>query len=229
MKLRGLIYTVILIGVLVSCTKDDDTVKEIKKPTIEEIPTIEQYENANSLTVIDTTIYGPKAQHELETVNYDLDIDSDGTADLSFMVVESPQYKNYSKLIRIKTLNNFEFAVQESYEIREGNLNEHGDWTVDSVLVEIPKILETNDTISNSLSYESDWISLAAHTRWSYNGSFGENYTTGFKDLGIKHIGLRDQANDVFCRVKVEVIDYQTIRIIDYYYTIGEEFLIIEE
>ena len=215
MKIGILIYLVMTIGFLVSCQKDGIVSK--------------QYQNANIINIIDTTIGFSSIPLSFEIVNYDLDIDLDGVVDLSFNVSINPGYNDFIRTISIKTLNNYEFAFQKAHEIREGNFNDNNELIVDSVLVEIPKILETQDTISKFLSFESDLTKLAYKYSWKYNSYNGDNYISGFSDIGIKYIGIRNETSDIFCWIKIEVNGYKTIRIISFYYSIGKNFLVIEE
>lgn len=215
MKARDILFLFIALGLLASCNKKNNEPK--------------QFENANTINVLDTTIEVSSLLQSFESVSFQLDIDLDKVADLSFTVSIDPDYNDHIKSLTINTFNNFEFAVQNSYEIREGNFNENSEWIVDSVLVEIPMIFGNQSTVSNSLSFGTDNQKLAFYHSWKHNSYYGNNRISGFSNMGIKYIGIRNQTNDILGWIKIEVIDFNKIIIKSFYYSIGQNSLIINE
>lgn len=101
--------------------------------------------------------------------------------------------------------------------------------TIDSVIVEIPEVFETLDTVSTLLSYKSNLTKLAYKNSWTNNSYSGDNYISGLSDIGVKYIGIRNEISNIFCWIKIEVKEYKSVKIISFYYSIGDDFLVIDE
>lgn len=223
LKFRLQVYLVLTILFFGSCENKHDDTEDYNTPTYE------QYDNEGIINSVDTTLGFSIISLSYEELTYNVDIDHDGSADVLFTLSIDPSYKDFRESINITTLNSYEFAIQESYEIHEGNFNEYGEITVDSVLVEIPKILNLNDTIFNLFSYDSKITKLTYSKSWKYNSYHGNTIITGWNGIGSKYICVINNVNNIFCWFKIEVLDFNMIKIYSFYYKIGEEYLIIRD
>ncbi len=178
-------------------------------------------------SIIQPTYY---QDDESKIDSFNIKINQDKFDDITFMAY-SYEFGNYSKEFSgIRVLNNFEIAVQNTYKYSYNDWNEdHIYGLTDSTIVNIPKILNKFDTISTNLTYKTGYFDFTSDNSSSWQGYSDKSIMTGWNDIGEKYIGIRNTKDNIYCWIKLEIINYNTIHISSYYYSTNTEYLIIDE
>ena len=207
---------IILIGILcVSCENPKDRIK---------------YNNVDIINNIDFILKPTSDPYEPTKDSFNLDIDNDMITDITFYVFSYSLGHEGTYNSKVKVLNGYEIAIQNTYKYDANDYNENQIYiVVDSVIVDIPKICNNSDTISNQLTYTSDLIELAYNHFDSYQLYRWGTYISDWNDIGDKYIGLCNKTNNIYCWIKINVSGYSTITLKSYSYSIDKDFLVIKE
>jgi hypothetical protein len=189
-----------------------------------------KFDNVDIINKIDFVLEPSSDPYEPTKDSFNLDIDHDKIPDITFFVFSYSLGHESTYNSRIKVLNDYEIAIQKANKYDASNSNEDQIYVVvDSALVEIPKICNNLDTISNQLTYTSAILDLA----YSHSDGFQlyrwGTYITGWNDIGEKYIVLSNKTNNVYCWVKINVSGYSTITLNSFSYSIDKDFLIIKD
>jgi len=184
----------------------------------------------NRVMSLDTMLY-PIGGYE-HSIRYDslkIYIDGDNQVDVTLKISHRIDYKDRTKSLEIRVQNGFEIAIDESFQVNESDFNENYTTRYDTVLITIPKILDYGDTLSNQLEFKSGKYELALYD-WNWiNDYYAQRTITEWVDAGAKYIGLRNPEKNLYCWIKLKVLDFDKVKLRSYLYVYELDHLIIIE
>jgi hypothetical protein len=189
-----------------------------------------KYDNVDIINNIDFVLTPSSDPYEPTKDSFNLDIDHDKITDITFIVFSYSLGHESTYNSKIRVLNDYEIAIQKSFKYEASDYNENQIYTVvDSVIVDIPKIFDNLDTISYQLTYMSAHIDLAYNHSDGFQLYHWGTYLSDWNDIGDKYIGLRNETNNAYCWVKINVSGYSTITLKSFCYSIDKDFLVIKD
>lgn len=184
-----------------------------------------------TISLDSTLIYPNKYEDGMEIGQFELDIDHDGIFDVIFKTVNYSSGRFFTNYSSIACADSFEIAYQGATTKTTSTSNNNGEihTSYSYIAVDIPKILELSDTLSNGFPYTQDEIKIANYEHDMYQIYTSTTENKAWVGIGDRYIGLRNTTKNIFCQIKIRVIEYNKIMLICYKYTEQPEIWIISE
>jgi hypothetical protein len=215
--MKSLVLILALLIFYWGCKKDDEGLKS----------------NAGIVNSLSDSLISPNINENaaLTTGKYDLYIDNDTIVDLTFHVAFYSLGREATYSSTIEPKNNFEIALQKSYKYTYSSYNIGSEYitSIDSELINMPKIFNLSDSISDKLQYTSDPIEFLYDEHNSYQAGSWRKVNGAWLKIGYRYIGLVNKTTNIFCFVKISVIDFNKIILRNFKYSKDEDFLIISD